>query len=134
MQCMMHCKHGTRIVGLVEDAYGWEWIGHVHNHIRFKNTFMSTQTLLAILSLVIGYASHAIYKSHLVLLKENKPVSRDSDLQSLFDCIIRAATDHMLALEETVHNGMDLEEEEEEEFADFVFDAATDVNTELLDE
>ena len=40
----------------------------------------------------------------------------------------------MLALEETVHNGMDLEEEEEEEFADFVFDAATDVNTELLDE
>ena len=71
------------------------------------------------------------YKSHLVLLKENKPVSRDSDLQSLVDCIIRAATDHMLALEETVHNGMDLEEEEEEEFADFVFDAATDVNTEL---
>ena len=49
------------------------------------------------------------YKSHLVLLKENKPVSRDSDLQSLVDCIsrqskstgmahdiIRAATDHML--------------------------------------
>ena len=42
-----------------------------------------------------------------------------------------------VALEETVHNGMDLEEEEEEEFADFVFAAAfdeTDVNTELLDE
>ena len=42
-----------------------------------------------------------------------------------------------VALEETVHNGMDLEEEEEEEFADFVFAAAfdeTDMNTELLDE
>ena len=222
MQCMMHCKHGTKIV--------YRTCGR---HLRMGNDRPCPQphVIQKYLSEHTDFTGEIVnsdrvcltcYKCHLVLLKDNQPMSTDSDLQSLVVSIstqgksahmahdiIRIATNHMLievgrmllenkatllpailyssflqhtkhlvaqgmqeppelkmvncrwilceitstncenhalpsqdrqdladvGLEETVHNSMELEEEEE--FAEFVFAAAfdvDDVNTELLDE
>ena len=40
--CMTHCNPDVNTVELVADAYDWETIGPVYNHMSFRHIYPST--------------------------------------------------------------------------------------------
>ena len=89
MYCMMHCNRVESTALLVVDICVQGMIDLAHNHI-FKYIYPNTQTLGDILK--DDRVCLTCYKSHLVILKENQPISKDEDLKVLIDTLGRQTT------------------------------------------
>ena len=84
---MMHCNHVESTALLVVDVCVQGMIGLAHNHISFKYIYPNTDFVGDILK--DDCVCLTCYKSHLEILKENKPISKDEDLKVLIDTLGR---------------------------------------------
>ena len=89
MYCMMHCNRVESTELLVVDVCVQGMIGLAHNHISFKYIYPNTDFVDDILK--DDRVCLTCYKSHLVIVKENQPNSKDEDLKVLIDNLGRQA-------------------------------------------